>query len=257
MGYTQAEFFTIFLTLFIVLILGVIFRFTLRKATYAVRQIPVNTLGAIILILEVIKQGYHLIVGDWGTWYIPLHFCSFFLIWYAVALFTSGKIRQLMYFCSISGGFLVSVLLFIAPRMILHDAAHDVWGSFNHFHTFFYHMGVVAYWIWMLMLNIYKPERSHIRSTIIIYTSFYFVVIAGAFLFQENFTNVLRSDIGVLEHLRQSAGQFTYDITLLGIGVAAIAIISSITYFAMNKLYQHYLQKNPLVIDQTPIEQNR
>jgi|GEM_PF-6729388 len=250
MGYTQAEFFTMFFALFIILVLGVIFKFTLRKATLAVRQIPINTLGAVILILEIIKQGYHLIVGDWRVWFIPLHFCSFFLVWYAVALFTRGKVRQLMYFCSISGGFLVSVLLFIAPRMILHDAVNDVWGSFDHFHTFFYHMGVVAYWVWMLMLNIYKPERSHIRTTVMIYTGFYFVVIAGAFLFRENFTNVLYSDIGILENLRTSTSQFTYDILLLAIGIAAITLVSTATYFAMSKLYQRYLQKNAIPLEQ-------
>ena len=255
MGYTQAEFFTMFLALFVILIMGVIFKFTLRKAPLAKRQIPVNTLGAIILILEVVKQGYHIINGDWITWYIPLHFCSFFLVWYAVALFTRGKIRQLMYFCSISGGFLVSVLMFIAPRMILHDAAHDVLGSFNHFHTFFYHMGVVAYWVWMLMLNVYKPERGHIRKAVMIYTGFYFVVITGAFIFQENYTNVLRSDIGMLENLRQTAGQFTYDILLFGIGIVAITIVTNITYFVMSKLYQRYLQKNIIDLDQqTPLE---
>ncbi|MBO4726430.1 MAG: YwaF family protein [Clostridia bacterium] len=255
MGYTQAEFFTMFFALFVILILGVIFKFTLRKAPLSVRQMPINVLGAIILILELVKQGYHLIAGDWGTWYIPLHFCSFFLVWYAVALFTHGKIRQLMYFCSIVGGFLVSVLMFIAPRMILHDAAHDVWGSFNHFHTFFYHMGVIAYWVWLLMLDVFKPERSQIRSAVMIYTGFYFVVITGAFIFQENYTNVLRSDIGLLESLRMSAGQFTYDILLLAIGVAAIAIISTTTYFVMSK-WQNYRQKNALQLEENQIEQN-
>jgi len=253
MGYTQAEFFTMFIALFVVLILGVIFKFTMRKSTLAVRQIPLHVLGATILILEVIKQSYHLIKGDWEPWFFPLHFCSFFLVWYAVALFTRGKVRQLMYFCSISGGFMVSVLLFIAPRMILHDAAHDVWGSFDHFHTFFYHMGVVAYWIWMLMLNVYKPERGHIRSAVMIYTAFYFVVIAGAFLFHRNYTNVLYSDISVLENLRLNAGQFTYDILLLAIGIGAIALVSTITYFAMSKLYQRYLAKNGNALN---VEQN-
>lgn len=253
MGYTQAEFVTMFLALLVVLVMGVIFRFTLHKAPMAVRQIPINVLGATILILEIIKQSYHLIMGDWCTWHLPLHFCSFFLVWYAIALFTHGKTRQLMYFCSISGGFLVSILLYIAPRMILHDAAHDIWSSFDHFHTFFYHMGVVAYWVWMLMLNVYHPERQYVKKTVMLYTAFYFVIIAGAYIFHENFTDVLVSSIGAFDNFRLSAGQFAYDVTLLGIGVGSIALVAYLTYLAMSKLYQRNLQKNALSVD---IEQN-
>ena len=250
MGYTQAEFFSMFFTLFIILVLGVIFRFTLRKAPLSIRQIPLSVLGAIILILEVVKQVYHVAAGDWKTWYIPLHFCSFFLVWYAIALFTRGKTRQLMYFCSITGGVMVSILLFIAPRMILHDAAQDVWGSFDRFHTFFYHMGVVAYWVWMIMLDVYHPERQHIYQNIIIYTIFYFFVLAGAYIFHENFTNVLTSAIGALENFRLSTGQFAYNLVLFSIGVGSIALFSWLTYLVMSKLYQHYLRKNSLNVEQ-------
>ena len=248
MGYTQTEFVTMFLALLVILTTGVILRFTLRKAPLAVRQIPLSVLGATILILEIIKQTYHLIVGDWCAWFIPLHFCSFFLVWYTVALFTRGKLRQLMYFCSITGGFMVTVLLFLAPRMILHEAAGSIWDTFDHFHTFFYHMGVVAYWVWMLMLNVYCPERQHIRKTVITYTIFYFVILVGAFIFQQNYTNALYSDIAILDNFRLTAGQFSYDAVLISIGVVSIALVSSATYFVLSKLYQHYMQKDTLHI---------
>lgn len=239
-----------FVALFIVLMLGVIFRHVLKKAPLAIRQIPLHVLGATILILEVIKQAYHLIIGDWHVWFLPLHFCSFFLVWYGLALFTRGKTRQLMYFCSITGGIMVSILLFIAPRMILHDAAHDIWSCFDHFHTFFYHMGVVAYWVWMIMLDIYHPERIHIRKAIMIYSIFYFVVIAGAYIFHENFTDVLRSSFTPFDNFRIAVGQFAYDIALLAIGIGSIALVSTLTYYNMNKLYQRNLQKNAYSIEQ-------
>lgn len=246
MGYSQAEFVTMFLALFVILVVGVILRFTLRNASLEKRQIPLSVLGASILILEVVKQFYHLFAGDWGTWFIPLHFCSFFLVWYGVALFTRGKIRQLMYFCSIAGGVMVTVLLFIAPRMILHDASKNILDSFDHFHTFYYHMGVVAYWVWMIMLNVYQPERQHIRKTVIIYSIFYFFILIGAYTFHTNFTNVLVSDIAIMENFRLTAGQFAYNIVLLSVGIVGIALVASATYFGISKLYQRYLQKETL-----------
>lgn len=244
MGYTQTEFMTMFLALFAILVLGVIFRFTLRKAPLSKRQLPLTILGATILVLELMKQGYHLIVGDWRVWFLPLHFCSFFLLWYAVAIFTRGKVRQLMYFCSIVGGVMVSILLFVAPHMVIHEAAADVWATFDSFHTFFFHMGVVAYWVWLLMLNIYQPERQHIRQAIMIYTFFFFFIIAGAYIFHENFTNVLSSDLPWIENVRLTAGQFVYNMALLGFGIGCIAFVAFCTYLTMNsKLYQ-YLQKD-------------
>ena len=243
MGYTQAEFFTMFIALFVILIVGVILKFVLGKQSLAVRQIPLHVIGASLLILEVIKQAYHIYMRNWHPWFLPLHFCSFFLVWYGVALFTRGKIRQLMYFCSLTGGFMVSVLLFAAPRLILHDAAHSVWDSFDHFHTFFYHMGMVAYWIYMLMLNIYQPNRQHIKKCTVLYACFYFVVIAGAFTFRTNYTDVLYSSLAALDNFRLSAGQFAYDILLLGFGIGSIAGVSYLTYFVTSKLYQRYLNK--------------
>ena len=249
MGYTQAEFIHMFLALFVVLVLGVILKYSLRKKSAAVRQIPLMVLAAAILILEVIKQSYHLINGDWSTWYIPFHFCSYFLVWYAVALCSRGRLRQIMYFCSLVGGILVTILLFVAPRMILHTAASSVFDTFDHFHTFFYHMGVVAYWVWMLMLNVYHPERKHIYCAVIAHTVFFFVTIAGAHIFHTNYTNVLTADIGILEELRLSVGQFPYTIVLLMVGVVAITTVSCATYFIMKKLYRQNLNQEKLTIE--------
>ncbi len=243
MGYTQAEFVTMFIGLMVVLIIGVILKFTLSKAPLKVRQIPLHIIAATILILELIKQSYHIYMGNWRTWYLPLHFCSFFLVWYGLALITRGKTRQLMYFCSMTGGFMVSVLLFVAPRMILHDAAHDVWGSFDHFHTYFFHMGVVAYWVYLLLLNIYQPDRRHIKKSVLLYSAFYFIVIVGAFTFNENFTDVLRSSLAAFDAFRLTAGQFAYDIALLAFGIGSITGVAYLTYFTTSKLYERYLNK--------------
>lgn len=250
MGYTQAEFIAMFLALFVILAVGVILRYTLRKSTAAVRQIPIMVLGATILLLEVAKQSYHLINGDWKPWFLPLHFCSFFLIWYAVALFTRGKLRQLMYFCSLCGGILVSIIMFIAPRMIIHNACQNLLGSFDSFHTYVFHMGVVAYWIWLLMLNVYQPERQHVYQTIVLHTIFYFFVIAGAHIFHENFTNALNSEgIAPLENLRASAGQFVYTIVMLLVGIAAITIAASATYFTINKFHHRNTNQAALPVE--------
>ncbi len=250
MGYnTEAEFMAIFLALFVILIMGVILKHALRNKTEAVRHIPLMIVGAFILLFEVTKQTYHLVNHNWNTWHVPLHFCSYFLVWYGVALFTRGKIRQIMYSCSLVGGILVSLLLCIAPDMILHNATTDIFGSFDHFHTYFYHMAVMAYWIWMLMLNVYHPQRQHLITTIILHGIFFFVTIIGAHVFQTNYTNVLHSDISIMETLRYNAGQFTYTIVLALVGVLAVSIVASSIYYITKKLYKQNLNKEKITIE--------
>ena len=251
MGSTsKTDFFAIYLALFVIIIAGVILKHALRNKNETVRHIPLMVLAGVLFILEIVKQLYHIIGGTWHTWYIPLHFCSYFLVWYTVALLTRGKIRQSMYACSLVGGIIVTLLLLIAPRMILHSATINVFASFNNFHTFVYHAGVMAYWIWMLMLKVYHYENSHLKRTIVFHICFFFVTIIGAHVFHENFTNVLRSDIGLMENLRLSAGQFTYTMALLLVGIGAISLVTGILHLVMKKLYKENLNQEELTNNQ-------
>ena len=243
---TQSDFMSIYIALFVILTVGVVLRHVLRNATEKVRHIPLMVLTVVLLLLEIAKQTYHIVCGDWVTWYIPLHFCSYFLVWFTVALCTRGKVRQTMYACSLTGGIIVSILLLITPQMILHEATTNIFGKFNYFHTYFYHMGVMAYWIWMLMLKVYHHEPQHFRYTIILHVAFFFATIIGAHTFHENFTNVLGSDIKVLEELRVAIGQFPYTMLLLLIGIGSIALVSGVTHLVVKKLYRQNLNQDEL-----------
>lgn len=246
MGYTQAEFINMFAALFVILVLGIILRLTLKNKTLAIRQIPLHIVGATLVGIEVVKQVYHICVGDWNTWFLPFHFCSFFLIWYAIALCTRGNIRQLMYFCSLTGGVIVTAVMYVAPHIILQDGARIFWDTFNHGHTYFFHMGVVAYWIWMLMLDIYQPQRQHIKKTVLLYGAFFLVTVAAAFIFHENYTDVLSSSLAGFENFRLTAGQFIYDICLLLVGFSVITGMAFLLYIAISKFktYQMKQSKN-------------
>lgn len=243
MGYTPAEAIVMFPALIVVILIGLLLKLVLGDKSLAVREIPLHIIGFTIVSIEIVKQCYRVYTGTWATWCIPLHFCSFFLVWYSLALITRGKVRQLMYFCSLTGGFIVTVFMYVAPRIILVDAAHIFWDNFNHWHAFTFHMCVVAYWIWMLMLNIYQPDHRHIKKAVMLYTAFYLVVIAGAFTFHENYTDVLYSSLPAFDHFRLIAGQFAYDTVLLGIGIAIITAVSYLANFVTARLYQRYLNR--------------
>ena len=247
MGSTsRTDFVAIYLALFAIIIMGVILKHVLRNKSENMRHLPLMVIAGVLFVLEIIKQVYHIVCGTWHTWYIPLHFCSYFLVWYTVSFFARGKVRQSMYACSLTGGIIVSILLLVAPRMILHSATVNIFGNFNNFHTFFYHMGVMAYWIWMLMLIVYHHETCHLKRTVIFHIVFFFVTIIGAHAFHENFTNVLHSDISIMEEIRLSAGQFNYTVALFLVGIVAISLVSGVIHLVMKKLYKENLNEEEL-----------
>ena len=240
----MAEAIMIPLGMVVVLLLGITLRRLLKDKDRRVREIPVQTLAVMLLVLEVIKQVYHLfIVRDWEPWDLPMHFCSFFLIWFTFALCSRGQIRQLAYSCCLCGGILVTIMLAAAPQMIVNVACQNIFGSFPSFHTYFFHFSVVAYWEWLLLLRVYEPHKSHIWQTILLYMASFALIMAAAFIFNTNYTNVLSTDIGVLEHLRLSAGQFVYDLVLYCGGTALIAVVATAVYLATHTATAHRLNR--------------
>ena len=235
MGYTRAEAIMIPLGMVVVLLLGITLRRLLKEKDHRVREIPLQVLAVMILVLEVIKQIYHLfIMRDWEPWDLPMHFCSFFLIWFTFALFSRGQVRQLAYSCCLCGGVLVTIMLLACPRMIVNVACQNIFGSFPSFHTYIFHFTVVAYWEWLLLLRVYQPNKNHIWQTTLLYMASFVLIIIAAFAFNTNYTNVLTTDIGILENLRLSAGQFVYDLLLYLGGTAMIAAVATVVYFTTN-----------------------
>lgn len=230
MGYTTAEAVTIPFMLAIIVLVGMILGYTLRNKSRQIREIPLQAIAILILVLEVVKQAYLLITGTWTPWAIPMHFCSFFLIWFAFALFSRGTVHQLAYSCCLTGGILVTLMLIFMPRSIVNVACENIFATFSTFHTFVFHFSVVAYWVWLVMLRVYEPQSRFIWQTTVLYFGFFLLVIAAAFIFNTNYTNVLSSDIPPLENIRLSAGQFVYDLVMLLGGTALIAGVNAAIY---------------------------
>ena len=144
MGYTKAVFINMFSALAVVILLGVVLKLTLGKKSLAVRQIPLHVIGFSLVVFEIVKQTVYICKGTWNTWCLPLHFCSFFLIWFAVALVTRGRLRQLMYFCSLTGGVIMTVVLYFSPTAVLPEASKNFWDTFEHGHSYFFHISVFS-----------------------------------------------------------------------------------------------------------------
>ena len=245
MGYTLAEAIAIPTALLIIGAAAWVLHHFLGQKSERVRTIPLTVLAIIILVGEVIKQWYHLgYKQDWTPWDLPVHFCSFFLVWFLFALCSRGAVRQIAYSCCLSGGILVTLMLICAPRMIVQNACSNIFASFGTVHTFFFHMIVVAYWVWMLALDLYQPQKRHIWQTTLLYLGYFCVILIAAYLLNTNYTNALYTDIAPLEYIRVHAGQVAYTLVMFGLGTAGIAGLSTAMYFATTALLKHRRNDN-------------
>lgn len=246
--YTRAEVIMMPLGLAVVLLLGLTLRRLLKDKSARVREIPLHVLGGLTLVLEIAKQLDHwLILRDWNPWFLPLHFCSYFLIWYAFALCTRGQLRQIAYACSLYGGIIMTAVLLTVPRMIVGDNCRNIFASFTAFHSYTFHMLVVAYWLWLLLLRVYQPNKNHIWQTTVIHMVMFALSMVAAFALNTNYVHVLTTTIGILERVRLSAGQAVYDVLLYLGGSALIAGVTTGIYFATNACYQRATRKNQAV----------
>lgn len=108
-------------------------------------------------------------------------------------------------------------------------------------------MLVVAYWLWLLLLRVYQPNKNHIWQTTILHMVMFALSMVAAFALNTNYVHVLTTTIGILERVRLSAGQAVYDVLLYLGGSALIAGVTTGIYFATNACYQRATRKNQAV----------
>ncbi len=244
MLYTKAELLMMPLGLAVVLLLGITLRQLLKNKALWIREIPLQVLAGLTLLLEVAKQVYHLfILDDWYPWFLPMHFCSYFLIWYAFALCSRGRVRQIAYACSLYGGIIMTAVLLVAPRLILMDACQNIFASFSPFHSYVFHLIVVAYWAWLLLLRVYQPNKNHIWQATLLHWGMFALSISAAYAFNTNYVQVLTSTLGLLEKVRLGAGQFVYNLLIFTGGGLLVAGVGTATYCATNSCYHRLIRR--------------
>ena len=216
-----------------IIICAVILRVILKKKGEKWRRLPLRILAVFIVLLEVAKQIYYNTYEPFTLYVLPLHFCSTFIWLIPLAQFTKGKANEFfrpMPFCY---SIVVILLMYAFPRVLLGNATSAVFANFHNVHTFLYHHAIVAYFIFSLLLNDYKPQKGDyvpLVAGVAFYTAY---AVPIAYALDVNYVNILKSDFAPFEQLRLAAGQVVYNIVLFLFAVAAILCIWLVYY----KLY--------------------
>lgn len=222
-NWTKDEALIVPIGLVIIIFLSVIINFCLRNKSEKVKRIPLLIITIIILILEVIKQIYNLVIG-YNLWKLPLHFCSIFLFVFSFASFGKGTLRKIGDVISLSGGFAVLVAFLISPRNIIGNACENVFANFDQFHTFTYHFLVFFYLFILISSNLVQAKFSDIKYIITTVLGYAIIAIVAGYSLNVNFCSVLHNNYSFLEAIRLSCGPRIYLICLIIFGICALSL---------------------------------
>ncbi len=152
------------------------------------RRIMRVVIGSAILLLEIAKDIFHGIVGEFGVGYLPLHLCGINILLIGFDLFIQNNtVRNFLYYFSIAGASLA--LLF--PNW----TSLPCW-NFSCIHSFSIHGLLVMYPILLVAGGEVKPDLKTMPKCILLLIGMaipiYFVNLA----FDTNFMFLMRPDKG-------------------------------------------------------------
>ena len=234
--WTKDELIVLPIMLLSIIIIAGLLGYLLRNKSEKIRSIPLIVIAVVILVLEVIKQVRAIVIDDYSTWTVPLHFCSFFMVWFPLAQFTRGKVKQVGMACSLTASALMISLFYIGPTSIIGDSSGDVFGSFSNFHTFVFHHLIILYFFCFIALRVYKPQKTDFLWMSVALTGYFIIATTMAHVLKTNYTNLLTSNIGFMESLRVSCGQVIYTMVMFLFGIGSTNLILLIYYLIWSKI---------------------
>lgn len=237
--WTQSELIVLPIAFICMLAITIATSIWLKNKSDKIKNIPLSIIAILLFVLEIAKQIINIVQG-YTWWTLPLHFCSFFFVWYPLAQFTKGKWQEIFKTIAFVWGFFLTIAFYVSPQPIIGNATDSIFASFSTAHTFFFHHLAILYFMLTLGLKLYKPKYEHIIYGLCCLLIYAIIAIPCAYIFDTNFCNILFSDLTLLENLRLATNQFVYDFVLLLLGALGVVIVISISTF----IYNFVINKN-------------
>ncbi len=209
--YTDAEKKLIPLMFCILLAITILLWLLLWKKSECWQNLPFQVIAVSLTVGEIIKQVIS-IKNGYNYWHLPLHFCSTYFIWFAIAEFSVGKIQKTMRNVS----FVATLYLFIAmysyPQGVLGKVCDDVFKTYFTVYSFFFHHLVILYLMLTIAFKRFHPQKRDAWTWMICFGCYFAVATVCAYKFNKNFFGILNGNLlPILEPIRLQIGQFWYD----------------------------------------------
>ena len=214
----------------IMLAITIVLWLLLRHKEEKWQNIPFQAIALLLLVGEVIKQIVAINMG-YDFWWLPLHFCSLYFIWFTLAEFSTGKIRKTMQNVSFVATLYLAMAMYSYPSSVLGGGAcENIFGWFFTTHSFFFHHLVILYLMLSIAFKRFHPRKRDAVTWMICFSCYFAVATICAYTFQENFFGILDGTLlPVLEPIRLAIGQFLYD---AGLGCVLIFLGAGVMYLS-------------------------
>ncbi|MGD9900918.1 MAG: hypothetical protein AB7S44_00020 [Spirochaetales bacterium] len=211
----------------IIIVVAIALGLLLKNKSEKIKNIPLLIITVLIIVAEIVKQ-VRAIEAGYGFWSIPLHYCSTFLIWFSMATFFKGKVKDAGQKISLLTGLAFLVGFIIGPSTIIGNATSNLtwsWSNFGNLHTFYYHFAVVLFVALQIAFKHPFPTIKDLKRIGIPFFSWMIVSAIVANLLNVNFSNLLYSNIGFMDSIRINYG---YPIYLASMFIAFFSIFVGI-----------------------------
>jgi len=178
--------------------LALLLRYFLKDKDEKFKLIPLQIIGIALVILEILKQIYSVIIG-YDLYHIPLHFCSLFVYLIPLFAFYNGKYKvYIRSFTTICGSMLM-VFMIVYPELIYSGSdIVNFFKDFLSFHTVTIHNLIL--FAFFIILSLGLVDFKWRRDVLIGLVGYgIYSVIAGtmAQILKTNYNNFYRCSISI------------------------------------------------------------
>ena len=149
------------------------------------------------------------VLSDYSANYLPFHYSSTYYLTFALLAFGRGRVKHFGACTSFIGGVMLFVTMTVNPHAVVGDTA-NMFESYYHAYSYFYHIAVLLIWLIMLLGNEYRWKRGDIFRYAAFFAGWLCVAVPAAFYFRMNYAGILHSFIPLLETFRLKYGQIPY-----------------------------------------------
>ncbi|MCL2846145.1 MAG: NUDIX domain-containing protein [Firmicutes bacterium] len=219
----------------IIIALAFIMGLALRRRGATAKNVPLIIITLTLIALEIVKQFRAITAdGDYNNFNLPFHFSSYFILFFALASFTRGRLRQFGLILSFVSSFVFIISFYLFPHAILGATATIyMFENWNAMHSILYHFLIVAFFAFMVALRLFRPNIRLFLLGLVLYTLLGLLSWGMAYVFDTNFAN-MQTAFSALYNTQQDLGEIWWPIAL----IVAILLVNTVTYFIFWLLYR-------------------
>jgi len=234
----------------IIILLAIGLKFLLKNKKDSIKEIPLNVIGIIIIVLEINKQvknclGYHyrlifrneIFADGFQAYALPFHFCSFFIFWiiFKFIFFKNEKLSMLFKNMAFLWSALITFLMVLYPGIVYGDEVERLINSNVLEHTVVFHFLVAAYFAIACALRTYRFKLKDIYYAPIGILIFGALAIPAAHIFKENYCAIYKNDGWSFLDPIFNKGYVIYNGLLVIVGIV-LSIIAYLIIILVEKL---------------------